>query len=442
MKRLSKLRWSAATSWTCAAAIVGIAAAYTPALGNGTTWSLPYSGSYSSSGAVFSMTNTGSGFGISGLSANLGILGNGTASGSVGVEGLGYGTGVFGAGVNSAGTGVRGDAGGSSGYGVMGVNGIAAVYGFNSAANTYGVEGVAGNGTGMYGTGVTGVYGSGSCGVYGYCTANSAGSGVFGSASGFNEAVYGYATSGATGVYASSDSGTGVYGGSSSGNGVFGYGAAGVYGESSGEGENNAGHFQGNVLITGNLQVNGTINKSAVGFKIDHPLDPAHKYLMHSCVESDEMMNIYRGNVIVDSNGKAVVIMPDWFQAENRDFSYQLTPIGAPAPGIYVSREIEQNQFEIAGGSSGMKISWQVTGARNDRYALAHPLAIEPAKRVPDVGKFIRPEEFGQPQSKMIGYTVAEHSAPKLPVGPRITKVAPPQTPPAGAIRPGTAVTH
>ena len=42
-----------------------------------------------------------------------------------------------------------------------------------------------------------------------------------------------------------------------------------------------------------------------MSFKIDHPLDPANKYLYHSFVESPDMKNIYDGVVVVDSNGEA-----------------------------------------------------------------------------------------------------------------------------------------
>src|SRR5262249_1647476 len=111
-------------------------------------------------------------------------------------------------------------------------------------------------------------------------------------------------------------------------------------------------------------------------FQIDHPLDPANKTLTHSCIESSEMLNLYRGNVVLDGFGEAVVEMPDWFEALNRDFSYQLTAIGAPAPGLYVSQEPAAGRFGIAGGSAGMKVSWQVSGVRHDAYAVAHPLEV------------------------------------------------------------------
>ena len=82
-----------------------------------------------------------------------------------------------------------------------------------------------------------------------------------------------------------------------------------------------AGLFAGDVQITGNL------SKGGGSFKIDHPLDPANKYLYHSFVESPDMMNIYNGNSKLDSNGEAVVELPEWFGTLNRDFRYTLTAI-------------------------------------------------------------------------------------------------------------------
>jgi hypothetical protein len=40
-------------------------------------------------------------------------------------------------------------------------------------------------------------------------------------------------------------------------------------------------------------------------FEVDHPTDPVNKYLLHSSVESSEMMNIYSGNVTLDPSGEA-----------------------------------------------------------------------------------------------------------------------------------------
>ncbi len=74
------------------------------------------------------------------------------------------------------------------------------------------------------------------------------------------------------------------------------------------------------------------MTKAGGSFRIDHPLDPEDKYLYHSFVESADMMNVYNGTVTLDGDGGARVRLPDWFEALNRDYRYQLTPIGAQLP--------------------------------------------------------------------------------------------------------------
>ncbi len=131
---------------------------------------------------------------------------------------------------------------------------------------------------------------------------------------------------------------------------------------------------------SGNVAIVGTLSKGGGSFKIDHPLDPANKYLYHSFVESPDMMNIYNGMIVLDANGEAVVGLPDWFEALNRDFRYQLTPVGAPGPNLHIAEEVANNQFKIAGGKPGSKVSWQVTGIRHDAYADAHRIPTEVEK--------------------------------------------------------------
>jgi hypothetical protein len=75
--------------------------------------------------------------------------------------------------------------------------------------------------------------------------------------------------------------------------------------------------------------VTGTLTKGGGMFKIDHPLDPENKYLSHSFVESPDMMNIYNGIIRLNALGEAWVVLPDYFEALNRDFRYQLTSVGA-----------------------------------------------------------------------------------------------------------------
>lgn len=158
-----------------------------------------------------------------------------------------------------------------------------------------------------------------------------------------------------------------------------------------------AGEFWGAVNIHGNLTVSGTKN-----FKIDHPLDPSNKYLYHSSVESPDMKNVYDGVVVLDANGEAEVILATWFETLNKEFRYQLTPIGAPGPNLYIAEEIKNQHFKIAGGTSGMKVCWQVTGIRHDAWAQANPQEIEQDKSENERGYFLHPEALGYTTQKSI----------------------------------------
>jgi hypothetical protein len=174
--------------------------------------------------------------------------------------------------------------------------------------------------------------------------------------------------------------------GSAGGFGIFGYGISGY---------SWAGWFQGDVNITGNL------SKSGGSFKIDDPVDPANKYLYHSFVESPDMKDMYDGTAITDASGNATIQLPKWFQALNRSFRYQLTPIGQFAQAI-VATEVENNQFTIKTDKPYVKVSWQVTGTRHDAWANAHRIPVEVEKPKEERGHYIHPELFGQGQDKNI----------------------------------------
>jgi hypothetical protein len=235
--------------------------------------------------------------------------------------------------------------------------GAYAIFGTGTGTNSAGVYGTSDSGDGVMGTSSShyGVYGGSvsGTGVYGLSLSNT---GVYG------EVVENYGI----GVYGSAGSGVGGYGvvgvGSTSSSGVGVYGYGGSYGQ--------AGVFNGPV------QVNGTLSKGGGNFLIDHPLDPANKSLSHSFVESPEMMNIYTGVAPLDANGEAVVSLSAWFEALNRDFRYQLTCIGGYAQ-VYISHEIVQNQFTIAGGKAGLKVCWQVTGIRQDPWAETYRIPLD-----------------------------------------------------------------
>ncbi|HXE74260.1 MAG TPA: hypothetical protein VNN18_01310 [Candidatus Xenobia bacterium] len=161
--------------------------------------------------------------------------------------------------------------------------------------------------------------------------------------------------------------------------------------------------LQGGGNFQGNLNVNGTLTKGGGSFRIDHPLDAANKYLSHSFVESPDMKNIYDGVVVLDKQGEAVVELPRWFSALNSDFRYRLTCVGGYAP-VYIAEEIQNNRFKIAGGRPGLKVSWQVTGVRQDPYARDHRIQVEEEKPLGERGHYLYPEGYGQPPDKSIQY--------------------------------------
>ncbi len=158
------------------------------------------------------------------------------------------------------------------------------------------------------------------------------------------------------------------------------------------------------VTVVADLFVFGTLSKVAGAFKIDHPLDPKNKYLMHSFVESPDMMNIYNGIVRLDEQGGATVALPDWFKALNKDFRYQLTPIGAAAPNLHIAEEVADNRFSIAGGKPGLKVSWELTGIRQDAWANVNRIPVEVDKDASERGRYLYPEAFGAPSELGIHY--------------------------------------
>lgn len=128
------------------------------------------------------------------------------------------------------------------------------------------------------------------------------------------------------------------------------------------------------------LSVTGSIYKGSGTFVIDHPLDPKNKLLYHSFVESPDVKDWYDGTATLDANGEAIVRLPDYFEALNKDFRYQVKPIGSPMPKLYIKSGVDNNLFVIGGGASHGVVSWQVTGIREDAYILANPIIVEVMK--------------------------------------------------------------
>jgi hypothetical protein len=113
-------------------------------------------------------------------------------------------------------------------------------------------------------------------------------------------------------------------------------------------------------------------------------------------------MNVYNGNATLDENGEVWVQLPDYFEALNRDFRYQLTPIGGPGPNLYIAEEIQDNRFKIAGGEPELNVSWQMTGIRDDASARANLMRVEVDKPERKKGFYLDPEAYDQPASQGI----------------------------------------
>jgi hypothetical protein len=323
-------------------------------------------GSSEAGKGVSGLSATGNG--VYGYSSSFeGVRGE-TPSNYAGVYGRNTGTGI--------GPGVRGDATTAPGVYGLSVNN-AGVWG--KSTNSYGVRAESDNTIALYAT----TTGSGSTAIY---SSSSTGRGVSGTTNSPSlPAIQGVNSSGGNGVsgYASGN-GTAIYGNNSNISGGY------------------AGYFDGNLHVTGSCCA-----AAAGTFKIDHPLDPANKYLSHAAVESPDMLDIYSGNITTDVAGNATVMLPGYFEALNRDFRYQLTVVGQFAQAIVLS-EVKHNSFDIKTDKPNVKVSWQVTGIRHDPYAEQHPITVEQDKPASEKGKYLYPKENGQPETLGIGYEMQQ----------------------------------
>ena len=133
------------------------------------------------------------------------------------------------------------------------------------------------------------------------------------------------------------------------------------------------------------------------------------------------MLDVYNGVAILNDAGEAWITMPDWFEALNRDFRYQLTSIGRPGPNLYIGSEMSGNRFLISGGSPNQKVSWQVTGIRHDVYANAHRIPVEENKPAKERGFYLHPELFGQSIEQSIFWSQRPEMLQKLLADERAT---------------------
>jgi hypothetical protein len=377
---------------------------------------------------VFGQSESPAGVGVQGIAA----AGTGTNSGVAGQSASSSGRGVYGLATSTSGTtsGVWGQSHSPLGVGVRGEG--AAITG-----PAYGVEGrtISTGGAGVHG--VAEANSGSTLGVFGR-SSSTAGKGILGqatAASGFTAGVEGNVSSpdgwGVRGWAASTGTGSGVHGvtpSAGAGQGVYGLAtsnsvssaAAGVVGEIFSPSFNAyavAGYAPSGAYagyFSGRVQVTGVLSKGGGSFKIDHPLDPENKYLYHSFVESPDMKNVYDGVAVTGADGFATVALPEWFEALNRDFRYQLTVVGDGAwARARVFRKIAGNAFVIQTDLPSIEVCWQVTGIRKDPFAEKHRIPVEEEKPEGERGTYLHPEAWAQPKEKGLD----ERRRPRAPGG-------------------------
>lgn len=139
-------------------------------------------------------------------------------------------------------------------------------------------------------------------------------------------------------------------------------------------------------------------------FRIDHPLDPFNKELWHSCVESPDMLNIYSGIATTDATGYVTVALPSYFAALNMEPRYQLTVIDDESEGpasewtlAKIARPLSPASpaaFTIRTSVPNTRVSWQVTGVRNDPVAQRFRIIPERDKAEELKGTLFSPEAY------------------------------------------------
>jgi hypothetical protein len=435
-----------ATSSSTSASAVG---------GTGTTYGVTGLGESTSGIGVagYELASTGTTYGVTGASSSSAGFGVYGSSPYIGVGGNGSSYGVYGSSAGFLSLGVYGTSPyiGVQGYSSATTGGGSGLYGSSASSVGVGVNGVSeGIGVEGYSSGNVGIYGSasgsslegsnlGSAGVWGD-TGNPLYVGVLGTADDSLAGYFANNSSTAPTILAENSNGSfgavafqaylddvGTYAiigdpGCNTGFIALALGQAEMTGCSN---YTLAGGTNGNTYInapsggavhlrinsveqlaatSGNVSVYGTFSATGTkNFRIDHPLDPANKYLFHASVESSEVLNLYSGNAVLDASGEAVVQLPDWFEVINKDFRYQLTSIGAPGRDLYVAEEVSGGHFKIAGGRPGGKVSWQVSGVRNDAWEKAHPMQVE-ADKGAERGHYLTPELYGAAETARIGY--------------------------------------
>lgn len=107
------------------------------------------------------------------------------------------------------------------------------------------------------------------------------------------------------------------------------------------------------------------------------------------------MKTVYDGAVVTDEQGVAEVELPDYAEALNEDFLYQLTVVGQFAQAI-VRHKIKGNYFVIQTDKPFVEVNWQVTGKRKAQFSKKDRPKTVTEKPDEFKGKYYYPEFFRQ----------------------------------------------
>lgn len=119
-------------------------------------------------------------------------------------------------------------------------------------------------------------------------------------------------------------------------------------------------------FVSGDFTVTGTKN-----FEIPHPTKPGQK-LLHGSTESPVSGLEYWGEAVLDDDGAAVVVLPEYFEALAAADSRAafLTPIDEPV-ALAASR-VSDGRFTVR-GPAGASFTWLVKARRGDKAGQFNP---------------------------------------------------------------------
>ncbi len=148
------------------------------------------------------------------------------------------------------------------------------------------------------------------------------------------------------------------------------------------------------VFATGRLGATGTKT-----FRIDHPLDPTNKWLLHYCAEGPEPLNVYSGVITTDAKGEASITLPDYFESINRDPRVQLT-IEDESDDFVMAKVVggvKDGSCRVRTTKPLVKVYWEIKAVRNDLWVRTHGAPVEEAKSERERGTYQHPEFYGLP---------------------------------------------